>query len=195
MMDIVFNAAIFMITAYIAVFVFFRKDHRWNPDRGRYAMRFFTAQSNILCAAAALLMCFFPGSTFAWLLKYIGTAAVTVTMLTVFFFLAPSIGRGGLKQLLGGADLFMHLITPVIALGSFCFLEKRGMTFGQSLLGMLSVALYGPWYLYKIRFAPTGKHWDDFYGFNKGGRWKTSFLMMAIGTFIICLGLWGLQNI
>ena len=195
MIDILLNAAIFVITLVIVVCFFFRKDHKWDLKRGRFVMRFFTAQSNVLCAVAALLFMFFPQSQGAWLLKYIGTAAVTVTMLTVFLFLAPSIGKNWVSALLKGPDLFLHLITPLLALFSFCFLEKRGMDFRMALLGMLPVLLYGPWYLYKIRFAPEGKRWDDFYGFNKGGKWPISFAMMAVGTFLMCMGLMALQNL
>ena len=195
MIDIILNAAIFLITLVIVVFIFFRKDHNWDLKRGRSALRFFTAQSNVLCAATALLVCFFPQSRTAWLLKYIGTASVTVTMLTVFLFLAPSIGKDWVAVLLKGSDFFMHLITPLMALISFCVFEKNGMTFGEALLGMLPVVLYGPWYLYKIRFAPEGRSWDDFYGFNKGGKWPISFVMMVIGTFLICMGLMRLQNL
>ena len=194
MADVILNAAIFGITLFIVVFRFFRKDRKWDPQRGRSAMRFFTAQSNVLCAVSALLMCFFPQSRGIWLLKYIGTAAVTVTMLTVFLFLAPSIGKEWLV-LLKGPDFFMHLITPLMALISFCALEKRGMDFGTAMLGLLPVVLYGPWYLYKIRFAPEGKRWEDFYGFNRGGKWPVSFAMMLLGTFLICLGIAGLQNL
>ena len=193
MIDLLLNIAIFLITLYIVVMIFFRKDHSWNLQRGRYALRFFTTQSNVLCAISALLMCIWPESRFAWDLKYVGTTAVTVTMLTVFLFLAPSLG--GLGKLLKGSDLFMHLITPLLALISFCVFEKRGMSFKIALLGMLPVVFYGPWYLYKIRFASEGKRWDDFYGFNKGGKWPVSFTMMAIGTFLICIGIMGLQNI
>ena len=195
MIDIILNAVIFLVTLYIVVFILFRKDRKWSLESGRNAMRFFTCQSNVLCACAALLMCLFPRNQFVWLLKYIGTAAVTVTMLTVFLFLAPSIGKGGLKQLLSGSDLFMHLITPLLALVSFCVLEKRGLSFGQALLGMIPVVLYGPWYLYRIKFAPDDKRWEDFYGFNKGGHWKISFAMMMAGTFLICMGLMALQNL
>ncbi len=120
---------------------------------------------------------------------------MTVTMLTVFLFLAPSVGKDWVSVLLKKSDLFMHLITPLLALASFCFLEKRGMSFGTALLGMLPVALYGPWYLYKILYAPAEKRWDDFYGFDKGGKWPISFVMMAIGTFLICMGLMALQNL
>lgn len=195
MIDIVLNALIFLITLYIVVFIFFRKDYKWDLKRGRSALRFFTAQSNVLCAVTALLMCFFPQSYVVWLLKYTGTAAVTVTMLTVFLFLAPSIGPGGLKKLLNGSDFFMHLLTPVLAIISFCVFEKRGMSFGNALLGMLSVVLYGPWYLYKILYAPAERRWDDFYGFNKSGKWPISFALMAVGTFLICMGLMVLQNL
>ncbi len=195
MIGTILNAAIFLITTYIAVFVFFRREHRWDLQRGKKALRFFTAQSNILCAAAALLMCIFPHSRTAWLLKYIGTAAVTVTMLTVFLFLAPSVGKDWISVLLKGPDLFMHLITPLLALLSFCVFEKQGMDFATALAGMLPVAVYGPWYLYKIRFAPEAKRWDDFYGFNRGGKWPVSFALMLTGTFLICMGIMALQNL
>ena len=158
-------------------------------------MRFFTVLSNLFCAGAALLMCHFPYSRGVWMLKYAGTTAVTVTMLTVFLFLAPSMGKGGLAKLLKGADLFMHLITPLLALVSFCVFEKRGMSFGTALFGMISVILYGPWYLYRVVYAPEEKRWEDFYGFNKGGKWPVSFAMMAAGTFLICMGLMALQNL
>ena len=87
------------------------------------------------------------------------------------------------------------LITPLLALVSFCVFEKRGMTFCQSLWGMLPVVLYGPVYLYKILFALPEKRWDDFYGFNKQGKWPIAFAGMVLGTFLICMGIMALQNI
>ena len=97
----------------------------------------------------------------------------SVTMLTVFLYLAPVIGKDWYDVLLKRpSDLFMHLLTPVMALVSFCVCERRGMTFPQCLLGVLPVVLYGPLYLYKILYAPEEKRWDDFYGFNRNGKWK-----------------------
>jgi hypothetical protein len=61
------------------------------------------------------------------------------------------------------------------------------MDFGTCMLGLLPVVLYGPWYLYKIRFAPEGKRWEDFYGFNRGGQWPRSFAAMVGGTALLCL--------
>ena len=192
------NILIALITLIIVV-SFFRKEGQWVPERGKFALRFFTTLSNILCAAACLLTALAINAggipEWIWMLKYIGTAAVTVTMLTVLFFLAPSFGKGALKVLLSGTDLFMHLITPLLALVSFCVFEKRGMTFCQSLWGMLPVVLYGPVYLYKILFALPEKRWDDFYGFNKQGKWPVAFTGMVIGTFLICMGIMALQNL
>ena len=192
------NILIALITLIIVV-SFFRKEGQWVPERGKFALRFFTTLSNMLCAAASLLTALAINAggipEWIWMLKYIGTAAVTVTMLTVLFFLAPSFGKGALKVLLSGTDLFMHLITPLLALVSFCVFEKRGMTFCQSLWGMLPVVLYGPVYLYKILFALPEKRWDDFYGFNKQGKWPIAFAGMVLGTFLICMGLMALQNV
>ena len=198
MTDIVLNTLIFGITLVLIV-RFFRKDGQWAPERGKAAFRFFTSQSNALCAAAALVTAVFRlrGEVpyWAWILKYTGTAAVTVTMLTVFFFLAPSVGKDWVKVLLKGQEFFLHLLTPLLALVSFCVFEKQGMTFPESLWGLLPVALYGPLYLYKTVYAPEGKRWNDFYGFNKTGKWPLSFAAMFAGTFAVCAGIMALQNL
>ena len=188
----IINALIFAITAILVIRIFW-KEGTWCLSKARYAFRFFTVQSNVFCAVAALCMALFPDSCWAWTLKYIGTAAVTVTMLTVFFFLAPTMG--GLKPLLMGNDLFMHLITPLMAILSFCLLEKKGMAFSTALLGMLPLVLYGGWYLYKILYAPANKRWEDFYGFNRGGKWPIAMAAMMVGGFAICMMLMGLQNL
>ena len=197
--DVILNLLIFLVTLVLVVCVF-RKDGAWVPERGKSAFRFYTCQSNALCAATALLTAAdrLAGDLplWVWTLKYIGTAAVTVTMLTVFLFLAPSVGKDWYDVLLKGPyNLFMHLLTPLAALVSFCLFERRGMSFPQCLWGLAPVACYGPLYLYKILYAPEGKRWDDFYGFNKGGKWPVSFTGMLIGTLLICLALMALQNL
>lgn len=191
-MDLVLNALIFLITV-LQFLRLFQMNEGWSTARVKSALRFFTVQSNILCAAAALLMCLAPSCPWVWLLKYIGTAAVTVTMVTVFVFLAPALGS--LKRLMQGADFYMHLVTPLLALISFCGLERRGIGFGLALTGMLPTTLYAVLYAYKILLAPPEKSWKDFYGFNRGGKWYLSALAMLAGTFVICVALMALQNL
>ena len=191
-MDLVLNALIFLVTV-LQLLRFFQMNEGRSTARFKSALRFFTVQSNILCAAAALLMCLAPSCPWVWLLKYIGTAAVTVTMVTVFVFLAPALGS--LKRLMQGADFYMHLVTPLLALVSFCGLERRGMGFWLALTGMLPTALYAVLYGYKILLAPPEKAWKDFYGFNRGGKWYLSALATLAGTFVICVALMALQNL
>ena len=191
MIDVIINLVIFSLTLFLVVW-FARKDGKWEADRIRKAFRFFTCQSNVLCAVSALMTAAaqLAGSVprWIWTIKYMGTAAVTVTMLTVFLFLAPSVGKDWYGVLLKRPrDLIMHLITPLLAIISFCSLEKQGMTFLQSLWGLVPVAVYGPHYLYRILYAPEGKRWDDFYGFNRQGKWPVAFSLMVLATFLLCM--------
>ncbi|MCR5403262.1 MAG: hypothetical protein K6E91_05495 [Butyrivibrio sp.] len=165
----------------------FWRDGKWCPSRAKNAFRFFTVQSNVLCAAAALCMLLFRDAEWTYYLKIIGTAAVTVTMMTVLLFLGPSFGY---RYMFKGSDLFMHLLTPLLALVSLCVFERRGLSFAASFIGMTHVVLYAPLYLYKILYAPEGKRWDDFYGFNRGGNWKISYVLMHIGTALICIAMY-----
>lgn len=191
-MDLICNALIFLITI-LASLHFFHKDGTWAFRHGKKVFRFFTFLSNLLCALAALLMCLAPGQRWVWLLKYVGTAAVTVTMLTVFVFLAPAMGS--LRDLLKGSDLYMHLVTPLLALFSFCVLEKRGLGFRPALLGLIPVVAYGLVYFYQVIVAPEDRRWEDFYGFNKGGKWPLSVAAMLGGCFAVCMALMALQNL
>ncbi len=186
----VINILIFLITAVLVAGIFF-KEGKWQPGSGAKAFRYFTVLSNVLCAVSALVMAIgqangsvSPGVV---MFKYLGTVSVTVTLLTVLLFLGPTIGY---KVLFSGRDLYLHLIGPLMAIASFCFLEKRGLSLGTALLGLLPVILYGSVYLYKVVFSPEDKRWEDFYGFNKGGKWPVSFAAMMIGALIVCLALW-----
>lgn len=155
--------------------------------------RYFTVLSNLFCAAAsiAVLIAWACGGLPLWvvLLKYVGTVAVAVTLVTVFAFLGPVSGEW--KLLLSGADLFWHLICPLLAIVSFCAFEHR-IRFGfiWVLLGILPVVLYGAFYMYRVVLAPEAKRMEDFYGFNKDGKWLRSILMMLCGAFVLSVVLW-----
>ncbi len=157
----------------------------------RVVLRYFTVQSNLLCAVAALLVavCRLCGGAPQWvlLLKYAATAAVTVTMLTVLFFLGPRIGY---KPLLSGPDLWLHLICPVLAIVSYALWDKPEMPFGAVALGLLPVLLYGVLYLYRVVYAPEEKRWPDLYGFNRNGKWPLAYALMFLGTLVVSVLLW-----
>ena len=179
-MDNAINILIFVITAISFLFCF-RKDGRWDLRAGKKSLRFFTILSNLFCAVSALLWVL-SSSYWAWLLKYVGTVAVTVTLLTVIFFLGPNMGY---KPLFSGKELYLHLCGPLLAIVSFCFMECQfALSFSLSLLGILPVIIYGFVYLVEVVIL---KNWEDFYGYNKDGKWKISMAAMFAGGFAVCM--------
>ena len=182
--SVVVNLAILLCTAGAII-----KHGRNSPMM--VVLRYFTALSNILCAIAALAviigrLCGHVPQT-VLVLKYISTCAVTVTLLTVLAFLGPMIGY---KPLLTGPDFWLHLVCPVLAIVSLLAWDKPSLGIGAVLLGALPVAAYGLLYLYKVILAPAEKRWDDFYGFNRGGRWPVSFVAMTAGALLVSWLLW-----
>ena len=164
------NLLIFFCTA-AAYLACFHDETGWGVEKGAAALRYFTILSNLFCALAALALALsLLGGTaprWIWLWKYVGTAAVTVTLLTVVFFLAPA---AGFRALLSGRDLYLHLIGPLLAIASFCFGERLyPLSLPLALTGLLPVLLYGGVYLYKVVLCPEEKRWEDFYGYNKTG--------------------------
>lgn len=189
--SIIINAVIFAATFIIAL-SHFRKDGAWDIQGGLRQFRFFTVLSNDFCAIAALIMAISQLSglvpwTVFWL-KYLGTAALTLTFLTVVLFLAPF--KGGYKRWFSGDSFFAHLITPLLAILSFCLLERQRMSFWTALTGLLPVLAYGAVYFYKVMLAPEDKRWEDFYGFNANGKWKVVCGVMLVASLLICVLYW-----
>lgn len=154
-------------------------------------LRYFTALSNLLCALAALAVavCRLGGGLpyAVGVLKYVGTAAVTVTMLTVVCFLGPTIGY---KTMFTGPDLWLHTVCPALAIISLLLWDKPAMPFRVVWLGTLPVALYTVMYIYRVLYAPEARRWKDFYGFTRGGKWSLSCAAMLIGAFAVSVVLW-----
>ena len=189
--SIIINIAIFLTTL-VMLLRCFREGAEWQLERGLKCLRYFTVLSNVFCAVAALFMAIaqlrggVPHVVF--MLKYVGTVAVTVTLATVFLFLGPSLGS--YKTLLEGDNLYLHLIGPLLALLSFCLLEKRPMTFASTLWGMMPVLLYGAVYLFQVALAPEDRRWEDFYGFHRRRPSALTYAGVTLGAYMICVLLW-----
>ena len=155
--------------------------------------RYFTVDSNILCAVSCIFSLIQtlrrrgPGSKAVMLLRYAGTAAVTVTLMTVLLFLGPVHGYG---SMFSRWNLWLHLLAPVLAVVSFVWLERDG-TFPEKKqlpLSMLPVIAYGIVYLVMVVVLGKDKGgWPDFYGFNGRGKWYLSYVCMLAGTALIGL--------
>lgn len=195
------------LNAFLTLFVFgsiaafFVRGGKGNmKQRGSKALSYFTVDSNIFCAVTCLFACIWDvaalrhggGLLPCWLdlLRYAGSVSVGVTFFTVLFYLLP-VTRFDFGMMYAGRNLFLHALCPLAAMGNWAFLERsKALSFGWVFLGLVPTVLYGILYL---RMVLIRKKWEDFYGFNKGGKWYVSLLLMLALNLSICVGLWALR--
>lgn len=191
--SIITNLVIVLCMAYCC-YVMFTKGLGGNMKGKTEGFKYFTIDSNILAAISAFFMLVARAvkvtpSSFVTVFKYVGTTAVTVTLVTVLVFLGPSLGY---LKMLEGINLYMHLLGPLLCIISFCWLD-RGPKIQRSHIGMsfLPVFIYGLVYFVMVIVV---KKWNDFYGFNRDGKWYISMAAMTLGSLLIGLVLKALHN-
>ena len=126
---------------------------------GLSSLKYFTVLSNLLaCAAslayaACLIRLLTGGAPVPYgvtLLKYAGAVSVTLTLLTVVLFLGPT-AKEGFLIMFQGANLWFHLIVPLLCILDFCALNPDGpLPFAASLVACVPMALYSAYYLGNI---------------------------------------------
>ncbi|MBR2527791.1 MAG: hypothetical protein IKE58_04910 [Blautia sp.] len=192
---------------------------------GAATFRYFTNDSNILNALSCLLMlpslirCLKkPGPVFRealLLLRYIAVSALTLTFLTVVFFLCPIYGY---QNMFSGVDLYLHLAGPLLSMVSFLFPErlilsssvqpprrqnppakKEVQTTKQHdgkreyrlpwlavLFSMIPMLIYAVFYIRNVVIlGPEKGGWPDFYALNTNGSWPYSLAIMTGAVFAI----------
>ena len=199
--SLIINTVIFVSTALVVVSIFL-----WRSDpliKHPYeTFKFFTTDSNILCAISAIIVIIFDiriitGKSkeiprWAAVLKYIGTTSVMVTFTTVMLFLGPLYTY---YFVLKGTAFYMHLVGPLLALVSFWLFEPYGIIRKREIhLAVLPMAVYGAVYLTEVLIIGEFDGWQDFYGFNTGGMWYLSITLMLTGTYLLAIVIRLLHN-
>lgn len=189
--DVLVNLIIIFSTLWAVLFYFVGPADALG-SRGTRCFKFFTTDSNILTAVASLVYIVYLCKNkkqkipqWIMVLKFVGTVAVTVTLLTVIFFLAPmgvlNTGNSKTYFLYFAENAFvLHFSTPVLSIVSTCFLETENpVSKKHCLLGMLPTFVYSIVYLFMVVIL---KIWNDFYGFTFGGKNYLSPIVIIIMT-------------
>lgn len=202
-LSLVCNATIVGLVAY-AIVGFFTVGGQGNMEViGFSCFRYFTVLSNVLVAITSLVVLFFNVKHVkngiknlphvALLVKFVGTVSVTVTFLTVVFFLGPTLGYLAMFE---GVNMILHAIVPIVAIISLTVLEvNKPFTAKQSWLGLIPTVLYSIVYVVMVIFV---KGWQDFYGFTFGGKLylaPVSLVVMYLATMLFSVGLVSLRNL
>ncbi len=196
------NVAIVMFTVY-SICEMLVGSVSGNMNLGVQTFRYFTNLSNILVAVMTMFVIPFNINSiksgkdelplWTMICQFVGTASVTVTFLTVLFFLGPT---QGFSIMFAGPCVFLHCVTPIFAIISTCLLAVGSkIPFKLSFCGLAPTVLYS--IAYMIAVVGT-KDWNDFYGFTFGGKmWAIpiSLVGMYLATYAFSAGLWALQNV
>ena len=154
----------------------------------------FTGLSNLAIGVVALL-CFItrlvrkeaklPEPVF--LIKMVFTALLCITFLVTAVYLAPSVGSEWWRLYIN-SSLFNHLLTPLLALCSFLFLEaKTSLPYRSCFLSMIPMGCYGIFYLIRAyTHVDASGHIDLYYDVYGLARWG---LAGTIGFFLGFLAL------
>ncbi|MBQ1538665.1 MAG: hypothetical protein IIZ73_10185 [Ruminococcus sp.] len=166
------------------------------------SIKYFTVQSNLLFGIVAGIFAVcqliyrspekLPHPLY--LIKYIATVGVAITMLTVVLFLAPVVVKS-YPPLFRGANLYFHLLVPLVGIVSFCLFEKSAeITLPQTFLGLIPFILYAVYYTANaLTHSENGKvpPQYDWYYFLANGADKALpvLLIMLFSATAVCFGL------
>ncbi len=158
--------------------------------RGVHNLKFFTVDSNLLLGLVCLLELILSRAVHLgklagiprWFgtLRYIATVAVALTFTVVVLFFGPMVGYAPLFQ---DANLFFHLIIPVLAMVSYAILYRdRFIPLRETALALVPALLYGLYYT--VLLLVRGVHFPDtdWYGFAAGG--VVGSVITAAGVFL-----------
>lgn len=134
---------------------------------------YFTTLSNIFVCVVSLINFFVYLVSIAksksyvkealQVIKMIAVASVAITFTMVLVFLMPHNTTG--FDLFAGSQLFLHVITPLVAVASFVFLEyQTKIRFRFFFMPFIVVVVYGAFYIIYAFNASTGSA-VDWYGF------------------------------
>ncbi len=197
--DLVFNALVIIFTIGSVAYYWFKVGTGNMQVVGSTCFRFFTIDSNILCAITCAIMLVFNirrlkdnnlvTPQWAVIAKFLGMNSVMVTFLVVVVGLTPmNVFMNGkpLFDLYTENSFFLHFLCPVMAFISVVIFEKWDNFDKKYMwLELCAVIVYG---LVYFPLVLTGV-WPDFYGFTAGGRWYLMWIApVGIGAITIGIG-------
>ena len=172
-------------------------------EAGLRALKYFTVLSNLFSGivsvvfAIALIRSRGKVSRGFYILKLTATVAVAVTFFTVVVLFEIIFG---LRGMFVGANLWFHLVLPLVAMIEFCAFDiSARLRLRETLFALLPVAAYGIGYYANIIANGVGEWPDtnDWYGFLSFGGLESApivFVIMLALTWLIALVVWGINR-
>ena len=160
-------------------------------EGGLTQFRYFTVLSNLYLGIICLISAINTkkGNNKIITILYLGAIlATTVTFLVTGLFLSRVYG---FKMLYNKTNFFMHLVNPLVGLFLLGFI-RFDLDYKSSLFALIPFLLYAIIYLVLVVGTKT---WPDFYGFNQGGKWYITAIVMPVLVFILNIPLYFLGKV
>ena len=154
--------------------------------RGIMCLRYFTVQSNLFAGITALIAIFYQGKT-TKVLKLMSATATGLTFAVVALFLGPVYGY---HRMYKNANLFFHLIVPLIAMADYILLSDAPKKMKWKIMSAMLTVIYGIGYILNILINGKGGRYpnnNDFYFFLRWG-WGTAILIF-LGIILVSFGI------
>ncbi len=173
-----------IITTTLAIGSYFIPSFNSLGGNGIECFKYFTTDSNVLAILASLfcLISKYKNKEYKWVkvFQFIATISVTLTFLTVVFFLSP---MNAIKDGIKGYFLFfsneifvLHFSTPVLSIIAL-LLSNNKYNKNICLYSLLPTLLYS--IIYLINVAIIGI-WNDWYGFTFGGQYNLIPIVLLV---------------
>ena len=175
--SLIINILIIVFTIMCSIFMYtgfkFMPAETLLESSSNSMFKFFTVDSNILMALVSFIYVLYKyilkrDNKVIYILKFIGTSAISLTFIVTLLFLAPSYG---FYSMYNNNNLFFHLIIPVLSIIDYIFFNKYDNKYKYAILGIIPMFLYSFYYTGNILAhlndgGLTFKY--DFYGFLQG---------------------------
>lgn len=198
--SLVINILIFIFVAYCVIKAVFGADKFFGGESKFY--HFYTYDSNMLVALSSLVLTLQTAKSLAHpdyqiskgaiVFKLLGTGVVTITFLTVVFFLQGV--YGGDMMFNSVSNFFLHFLVPVLAMISYLFLEHEPQCKLRCIIfGLIPTMLYGVIYYQNVIISGA---WQDFYHFTSLNM-PMWLLIVVFGVFAVLVALieWSLNHL
>lgn len=174
-----------------------------SSPNGRF--RFFTIDSNLLIGIVSFIFLIQERKLLKgkitkinriyYILKYVGTCAVSLTFGVVALYLAWITPYGPLSIYMN-TNLFFHGLIPLLSIITFIFFEKsKYLKIEDTIFGIIPTMIYAIYYITNVIKHIESKAISleyDWYYVAQGGvnTFIKMIVIIVVFSFIICLGLW-----
>lgn len=197
------SLTIHLIIASVVAYVWISKslESGWmmRDQYGMSSLQTFTTLSNLFQGMASVLYAVSVGRSMilrrgsipraVQVIKYAAAVSVTLTFLTVLFYLGPS-RHDMADALFYGHNRYFHFLVPILAATDQAIFDREGiLRWADSLIAAVPTVIYGIFYWVNIAVNGVGygPYSNDWYGFLKFGY---GLAPAIYGTFILIT--WGI---